>query len=486
MDLLLRGGRLPGRDAPIAIGVDNGRIVLVEPDAPGMRAREIVDLDGRHCVPGLWDSHVHFGQVALQARRLDVSAAASAAHAAALVGDRLRSHPGGGLLIGFGFRDALWPDVPSRLLLDAACGSTPVVLVSGDLHCCWVNSAALARYGHDAYGSGVLREDACFELTAALGMGSAAAIDLAVDDVARAAAARGVVGVVDLEMDWNLDAWSRRIAAGTTVLRVDFGIYTGHLERAIALGLRSGDHIDGTGGLLRVGPYKVLADGSLNTRTAYCFDEYPGMAGLPGSHGISTVPLDELVALMTTAHSAGLTPAVHAIGDLANKLALDAFQSVGCRGSIEHAQLIADDDFARFAELGVTASVQPEHAMDDRDVADAYWGERGGRAFALARLAAAGATLAFGSDAPVAPLDPWVTIAAAVGRSRDGREPWHPEQAVPWQIALDASTRSRIAIGEVADIAVVELDPLRASADELRRMPVAATLLSGRFTHRAL
>jgi predicted amidohydrolase YtcJ len=143
---------------------------------------------------------------------------------------------------------------------------------------------------------------------------------------------------------------------------------------------------------------------------------------------------------------------------------------------------------ARFAELGVVASVQPEHALDDRDVAERYWAGRTGRAFPLKALLDAGASLALGSDAPVAPLDPWVTIAAAVGRTRGEREPWEPGQAISRQAALAASARGRhaIAVGDAADLAVCEIDPFVASVADLRRMPVAATLLAGRFTHDAL
>ena len=187
----------------------------------------------------------------------------------------------------------------------------------------------------------------------------------------------------------------------------------------------------------------------------------------------------------------GLDPAVHAIGDRANERALDALEAVqpnGWRGraTIEHAQLLRHDDVARFARLGIVASVQPEHAMDDRDVADRYWAGRTDRAFMLRDLAAAGVELALGSDAPVAPLDPWIAIAAAVGRTRDGREPWHPEQSVDVRVALAASTDGAgadVREGMTADLAVVELDPTAASVDDLRRMPVALTLLGGRITH---
>lgn len=237
--------------------------------------------------------------------------------------------------------------------------------------------------------------------------------------------------------------------------------------------------------LLTVGPYKVITDGSLNTRTAYCYDEYPGLEGQPDSRGMLTVPPHELIPLMRRASDAGIMPTVHAIGDHANTLVLDAFEQLGITGRLEHAQLLAQADVARFAALGVVASVQPEHAMDDRDVADRHWAGRTDRAFMLRSLLDAGAELLLGSDAPVAALDPWVTIAAAVGRTRDGREPWHPEQAITTGQAIAASVRTSVAVGERADIAILDADPWVATPDELRIMPVAGTLLGGRFTHRA-
>ena len=449
---------------------------------------ETIDLGERWLIPGLWDNHVHFSQWAQTARRLDVSTAISAAKAAILVAERATAIPVGESLIGFGFRDGLWPDAPSRELLDAAAGPIPVVLVSGDLHSCWMNSMALARYGFANHPTGLLREEDSFAVLRALDTVADLVMDGWVDEAAQMAASRGVVGIVDLEMTWSLDPWVRRIAAGTDVLRVEFGIYTEHLDRAVGLGLRSGAVIDGTDGLLTVGPYKVISDGSLNTRTAYCFEEYPGLEGRDASHGLPIFSKDQLLSRMRMATQAGIRPAVHAIGDHANGIALDAFEELGCTGSIEHAQLLAAADIARFAKLGVVASVQPEHAMDDRDVADHYWDGRTERAFMFASLLNAGVVLSLGSDAPVAPLDPWVTMAAAVGRTRDGREPWHAEQAISRQSALAASARGRhvVAVGDVADLAICGIDPFAASVADLRRMPVAATLLGGRFTHNAL
>jgi predicted amidohydrolase YtcJ len=245
--------------------------------------------------------------------------------------------------------------------------------------------------------------------------------------------------------------------------------------------MRTGQDIPGGKGLLRVGPLKVLIDGSLNTRTAYCVDPYPH-----GGRGLLTVSETDLLALLVRARESGFVPAVHAIGDAANQVALNAFEAAGIRGRIEHAQFVRQEDFPRFGRLGITASVQPAHALDDRDAADANWGMRTDRAFPLRSLLAAGATLALGSDAPVAPLDPWTAMSAATTRSaQDGRGPWHPEQAITRAEALFASSRGRVRIrvGDPADIAVLDADPLGVPDRTFASMPVAATLVAGRFTY---
>lgn len=491
--LVLSAVRLPGADASVDVHVDGGVVRAIAPagglpDVGGVRR---VDLDGRWIVPGLWDRHVHMAQWAMAARRIDLGAVGSAADAAGLVAASVRA--GAAEVVGMGFRDGLWPDRQSVALLDRVAGDVPVVLVSGDLHSCWVNTAAARRHGLlDAAGeSGVLREDDCFRLVRDLDDVADDVLDAWVADAARAAAARGVVGIVDYEMRWNRDDWARRAASGVDALRVRFGVYTQHLERAAEAGLRTGDPVEGTGGLVHVGGYKVITDGSLNTRTAWCVAPYPGLGPDEHPYGVANVPYDELVPHLRRAREIGLDPAVHAIGDRANERALDALEAVQPNGwhrraTIEHAQLLRHEDVTRFARLGIVASVQPEHAMDDRDVADRYWAGRTDRAFMLRDLAAAGVELALGSDAPVAPLDPWIAIAAAVGRTRDGREPWHPEQSVDVRVALAASTDGAgadVREGMTADLAVVDLDPTAASVDDLRRMPVALTLLGGRITH---
>jgi len=451
---------------------------------PSGELETVVDLGGRWLSPGLWDNHVHFNQWALHSRRLDVSQAESAAETATLVAAAIAAadlQPDE-VLTGVGFRDGLWPDAPLASVLDGVSGPHPVALVSGDLHSAWLNSRALELFGFAGHPTGLLREDDAFRAQGLMNTVSDAILDRYVQVAAAAAAARGIVGIVDMEMAYNHDSWSRRSAAGFDLLRVEFGVYPQHLDRAIAQGLRGGDTITE---LVKVGPFKVITDGSLNTRTAFCYDAYPEVSS-DSDRGILTVDPEELRELMATASAAGFRPAVHAIGDKANTLALDAFEAIGCHGTIEHAQLLHQSDITRFAKLGVVASVQPEHALDDRDVADLYWAGRTGGAFMLRSLLDSGATLAFGSDAPVAPLDPWVTMAAAVGRTRDGRAPWHPEQRISAAEALAASVRSRVAVGEPADLVVTESNPVDADAESLRSMRVAATLLGGRFTFNAL
>lgn len=482
--LLLRDARLVGRDGePTDMLIEDGAVAaIVSGLAPG--GAEVVDLEGRWVAPGLWDNHVHMEQWALVRQRLDLSAASSASEVVDLVRRRITEHRPADrdLVVGYGFRDALWPDEPTAGLLDDL-GGLPVALVSGDLHSMWLNSAGLALVGQPDHSTGFLREQPAFDANAVITNINSARIDEWVAEAGSAAAARGVVGIVDLEMTLSLDAWVARISAGADSLRVRCGVYPRDLDEVIGRGLRTGDDIPSGRGLVTMGPFKVITDGSLNTLTAYCHDPYPAAGGV----GVAAFDRAELTALVTRATENGLVPAVHAIGDHANTLALDVFEEVGCTGSIEHAQLLRLADVARFARLGIIASVQPEHAMDDRDVADIYWEGRTDRAFPLETLAAAGVRLRLGSDAPVAPLDPWIAMAAAVTRSRDGREAWHPEQRVSAAIALAASAdgRDAVAAGSLADLVVLEADPLSPGTD-LRSMPVAATLLEGRFTHRDL
>ena len=266
-----------------------------------------VSVGGRFVLPGLWDHHVHFDQWAQVRARLDLSGAESAAGAAQLVAEQLtrRGRDAAPALVGYGFRDALWSDLPHRDLLDGVTGEVPVVLIGADLHCAWLNTAALRRFGEGDHQSGVLREDVAMRVLGDVDVVAQDAGDALADDAARAAAARGVVGIVDMEKPWPLPAWRRRIAAGQRSLRIVSSVWTEYLPAVIEQGLRTGDVIDDTSGLLTLGPFKVITDGSLNTRTAYCHDAYAGRAGDGEGFGIWLVSEPDLEQLMRQANDAG-------------------------------------------------------------------------------------------------------------------------------------------------------------------------------------
>lgn len=481
------GSELMPVPGPYDVVIDRGIIADIAP-AGALRPRgAVLDAQGAFLIPGLWDHHVHTVQWALAAQRTWIGDAASAAEVA-----RTMSHAAvlpDGRRVGMGFRDANWPDAPTLDLLDAATGETPVYLISADVHSVWLNSAAHRREGFAPDASGIMREAPAFEISRRLNAAEPEAGDVLVSEMAARAAARGVVGIVDLDMGWNEEAWLRRLARGFDALRVEFGIYPHDLDRAIAGGLRTGDALrDSPADLVRVGPLKIITDGSLGTRTAACSQPYPHD---PRDHGVLNVSGEELRGLLTDAAVAGLACAVHAIGDVANTQALDAFAATGAWGRIEHAQLVAHADLQRFGRLGVSASVQPVHALDDRDLADEIWVGQTAQPYPLRALVEGGANLMFGSDAPVATLDPWAAVAAAVFRTRDARAPWHPEQAIDVTTALAASTAggslspSSVEPGARADLVLCAHDPRTAGEAELREMPVVTTLLGGCVTYAA-
>ena len=458
----------------------------------------VMDCDDRLVIPGLWDEHVHFSFWAQHRRRISLASASSAAEAVAImaqaVEDNAASQLPAPIVIGAEYRDGLWPDEKLLHLLDSATGDTPVALASVDVHSGWLNSAALSALavtGHDEQG--VIKELAWFELTQRLGMVSAETVDSWVLDAAGHAASRGVVGIVDFEMGYSIPDWVRRAAGhdGPYPLQIQAAVYPDDLDRALEEGMVSGVVLAPG---ITVGPFKIITDGSLNSRTAHCVEPYLSVPG--EEYGAMNFPPEDIEAMLTKAHTAGFWLAVHAIGDQANRVILDIFERHGLSGRIEHAQLVREEDFPRFAALGIIASVQPEHAIDDRDVTDVYWADRAERAFALRKLVDSDATLALGSDAPVSPLDPWIEIAAAVTRTRDGREPWQPEGGLSFDEALRFSTRTTLEVGQPANIVALDADPrwlleafgsnMPKASDALRGMTVALTVSAGIVTHTTL
>ena len=497
MSLLITGARLvavtsAAPDGPVDVRVRDGVVTDVRPSLAPDPHETVLAADGRWLVPGLWDAHVHFSQWARTLTQLDLAGTDGpeqvTERVAAAVAELAAADLPAGAVVGYGYRSGTWARQPTVAELDAVSGRHPVALVSGDAHNGWLSSTALALLGLPAR-TGPLEEAEWFAVLPRLGELPTGLDPLdGVRTAARQAAALGVVGIGDMEWEPGHLRWPARIAAGVTQLRVRTATYEPDLDGVLAAGLRTGDRLD-PGGLVEMGPLKVIFDGSVNTRTAWCCEPYAGSAG--SWRGTLNVTPERLVALAAQARAAGLDVALHAIGDAAVSAALDAVEQSGARGSIEHVQLLAPADVPRFAALGVRASVQPAHLLDDRDLSIALWPSAQERCFALRSLIDAGATLALGSDAPVARLDPWLAMAAAVHRSADERSPWTPSEALTPLQALAASVdgAGTVASGSRGDLALLDHDPLAPAADtqsaaeQLRRVRVAAAVVGGRVTH---
>ena len=361
-EVLLRQLRLVpvGSAAPaglVDLRIAGDRVAQVAPSLERRPGEDERDAEGRWLIPGLWDQHTHLGQWSRQGTRLDLAGSTSRAEALA----RVRAGLGapGEVLVGGGFRPSAWTEPPSTSALDEVSGTRPVVLVSGDAHSGWLNSAALTRFGR-THREGLLREAEWFDLLPAVLAAEDAQVGPSAYAAAmREAAARGVVGIVDYEFEPGFVRWPQRYRQVGVGLRVRTSTYPVNLEQAIAAGLKTGDVIDGEP-LLTMGALKIISDGSLNTQTAHCRQPYAD-----GGHGVQNVPGPELARLLGRAHQAGLRVALHAIGDAALQIALDAFAATGAGGSIEHAQLAGPEQVAELARLGLTASVQPAHLLDD-------------------------------------------------------------------------------------------------------------------------
>lgn len=478
-------------DRPVDVLVVGGEVAAAGPRVDIPAGTEEYDASGRWLIPGLWDHHVHLGQWAQVATRVDTSSSGSPDDAVRVVAGWLHDHPGE-TVVGWGHRSVTWPREPTVEELDRAAPYVPVILISGDAHHAWLNSAGMAALDLP-WRDDVVREQewfAAYERLPRL-VGDAGTSPAAYRRVQEEAAARGVVGLVDFEFSGGAPEWAERWAAGAGLLRIRMATYAEGMPAVALAGLRTGDVLPGCDERATMGPLKIISDGSLNTRTAWCFAAYADGEWLEHPAGLPNLDGLELRGLLRQAHGHGLEVAVHTIGDAAVREALDAFGDTGATGSIEHAQLVDRGDLDRLAELGLRASVQPAHLLDDRDVAEQCWPDRAERAFALRWLFDAGVDVRFGSDAPVAPLDPWLAMAAAVHRSADDRPAWHPEHALTPAEALAASTDGwgTVAAGHPADLVLLDADPLAGSgdtatvADQLRSMPVHATWVAGHRVH---
>ena len=396
---------------------------------------ETVDLGGRCVLPGFTDSHVHFPTWAIAQNEVQLDGCTSLEEALAVVRQAAASLPEGRWLRGHGWRTADWPGgrEPTKEDLDAITGPRPASLIAKDYHSLWLNSAALALAGGDLdVKGGVVERDAHGEPTGVLREESAwrfkdRHVTIPADEYVEAMRAgvklaqrRGVTCVHDKD-GWLGAAglWQRLDEHAGLTLRVWQSVPHEKLPELRSLGVRSGIGSP----LLRIGYLKVFMDGTLGSQTAWMLD---------GS-GVQITSGEELAEIVRAGAEAGWPVGVHAIGDRANREALDAFeqtrdlwQPLGLRQRIEHAQCVAPEDLPRFGRIGVAVSAQFTHAPSDRDLAERFWAGRLEGTYAFRTLLDSGAHVANGSDAPIEELDPWAGVLAGVLRTLDDRPSWRP------------------------------------------------------------
>ncbi|MBA3495726.1 MAG: amidohydrolase, partial [Gemmatimonadales bacterium] len=410
--------------------------------------------------PGFVDGHTHFAMWALGRRRVQLAGASTRAEAVLRVATAV---PVQGWVLGQGWDSNGWSCAPDRSSLDAVQRS-PVCLDSLDVHAAWVNSAALALAGitretADPFGGRIVR-DAAGEPT---GLLLERAVELMtphlpvpppelLDDALRAAQAEahgfGVTGIHDMEGDETFAAFERLEAAGELRLRVLFHPPVASLPALIRRGVRSGAGSD----WLRIGGVKLFLDGSLGSRTAWMLEPYAG------SHDRGMPITSEAVAAdaMRQAAASGIAATVHAIGDAAVRRALDLMTPlprVGVPHRIEHFQCVSAADFDRAAATGLVVSMQPAHLLTDIPLIERHWGARGRGAYAFASLGRRGTALVFGSDVPVASIDPREGLYAALERrGGPGMPPggWRPEEIISFVGAVRAYTVGAAFVGGVA------------------------------------
>lgn len=528
----------PRRPRASAMSVCGGRITAVgtreEVESALSGHYRSVDLRGLAVVPGFTDCHIHFVWYALGMRRLNLGGVTSVRDIVRMVADRAAHAGPGEWILGHGWNKNIWRDAvpPTRAQLDAASPANPVALTSKDGHSTWVNSAALAAAGVDentrdpeggkierdartGEPTGILRENAQALVERIIPAPSLAACEEAVAAAIPHMHELGVVGIHDCEDSVAFRTFQMMASERRLGLRVYMMIPRSNLDHAIQLGLQTGFG-DAN---LRVGPLKVFADGALGSQTAALLEPY---LTNPDNTGILTTSREELAETISSASGAGIAVAVHAIGDRANRMVLDAFEaatrhavaaSAGVasaagpaasggtarggrlRHRIEHAQLIHPDDVRRLAALGIIASVQPVHATSDRYMADLHWGKRASLAYAYRSLSNAGVRLAFGSDAPVEEPNPIEGIFAAVTRKRTDEvllPGWHTEECLTVEEAVrgytlgaayasgEEAVRGSISPGKFADFVLLSQDIFAVPPDEIASTKVLATILEGR------
>lgn len=474
----------------------------------------VENMDGAVILPGLTDAHLHLRYYALGLRKIDLFGA-DMGECLARVAGRAAETPTGTWIQGHGWNQNDWPGgFPSATELDAAAPTHPVYLTAASLHAAWANSAALKaaeigpntpdpkngeiQRGSEGQASGILFEEA-MKLVSRVIPDPDEEDTLAMLEQAQQALWRmGLTGVHDFDRIKAFAALQTLHGRGGLKLRVLKNLPVERLDAIIESGLRSGFGDD----LLRIGGIKVFADGALGPHTAAMLDPYEGE---PDNRGMLFLDGEELFEQGRKAALGGLSMTVHAIGDAANHEVLRGYEILRKfeaenhlprrRHRIEHVQALHPDDVGRLADLGLVASMQPIHATADMQMADAAWGARARHSYAWRSLLEKGATLAFGSDAPVDTPNPFHGLHAAITRRRadgsPGPEGWYPEQRLTLAEALRAYTSGaayaagmedrlgRLAPGCLADLIVLERDPFEIEPEALRELAPTAVMVGG-------
>lgn len=522
--LILQNGRIytlnPEMPLAEAVVVRGSRIAYVGTTADmrvwiGHGGWEVLNLEGRTVLPGLTDAHVHLSGYAIARTRLNLSGVRSLEEALALVARWAERTPEGMWIQGHGWNHNLWGGRwPTRQDLDAVAPHHPVALQRVDGHSLWVNTAALRLAGIDAetraplggeimvdeegQPTGILKERAADLVLERIGRPDAAERQRLLGEVFAEAHAWGITGVHAAEEAEAFSDYQALYARRSLRLRVLTHLPQNRLEEAVALGIRSGFG----DARLRVGALKIFADGSLGSKTACLLQDYEDE---PGYRGLPVLPPHELDGWVSRAAQAGISVAIHAIGDRAVRLALDAieraqkkFGRLTVPHRIEHAQLVHPQDIPRFGELGIIASMQPIHCTSDMPVARRLWGERCRYAYAWRSLLQTGAILAFGSDTPVETMNPWAGIYAAVTRERPDGTPeggWYPEERLTVEEAVRAYTigpavaagelhlKGTVEEGKIADLIVLDRDIFQIPPREVLDTQVEMTIIGGEIVH---
>lgn len=476
---------------------------------PDFKSYSRINLKGKVIVPGLVDAHTHFYYWALSLGRVTLDGLPSLDACLKKIADFSAKQPKGSWVIGDGYApDRFTKHIePDRQMLDQVTGGRPAFIFSKDQHSAWVNSRALEIAGitrtskdpdggrverdSDRTPTGILRENAAYNPvwqkipatdTRTANRLFAQSLDLAYR--------KGVTGVHSFD---GPEAFAYYLDRAS---RPDFGLRINYYPGGVLLPKLLKEKIYyGTGTeFFRIAGVKIFADGSLGSQTALCIQKYTGSKN---NYGIETMTVSEIKAVIKSAARLGLPCAVHAIGDKAVSNVLDAFESAprlhfGARHRIEHLQLIRRSDISRLKRFGIIASMQPSHCPSDIPLIRKYWGKRGANAFVFRTLIDRGIDLAFGSDAPIEPLDPLAGIAAAVRRARpNSRDILHPEQRISVEEALFRFTvgpaiacgqehcRGYLLPGYPADMTILTEDITRIPTSRLYDVTVLATILDG-------